>query len=283
MPITASSITLNPTSITLTVGQSDRLSATVYPENTAEKTIIWTSSDESVATVSQDGMVTAIAAGNATITATCGSVSATCDVWVTVSEEPLAQLITPSRYEKKGDGTSCTFVVTMSIPDSELNRLGYNFAYGYTDGTGTDHIITTSQLRYCHTPAQIYNDLRNDFWTLAYAYNNYNELITSSRRHLDGRVDDFNSDILTDYLSRASNVDPDSWIRPTSRGAIVDIPRIEKTTVYIHTLSGTTVYNKTYEGVNVWEEISNDRFVPNTYIVTIISGEITISKKIIIR
>ncbi|MBP3624605.1 MAG: Ig-like domain-containing protein, partial [Peptococcaceae bacterium] len=57
------------------------LTATVLPENATNKTVTWTSSDETVATVA-DGVVTALKAGNVTITATADGKSATCEVTV---------------------------------------------------------------------------------------------------------------------------------------------------------------------------------------------------------
>ena len=75
VPITE--ITLDKTSATLNVGDTDSITATVEPSNTTEDTTVtWTSSDSSVATV-EGGRVTAVAPGNATITATAGSKSAT--------------------------------------------------------------------------------------------------------------------------------------------------------------------------------------------------------------
>ncbi|MCF0218624.1 MAG: Ig-like domain-containing protein [Muribaculaceae bacterium] len=74
----AESITLNKTSLQLYLGKSETLIATVKPDNTTDKTVSWASSDEAIATVDSNGKVTAVKAGTATITATCGSVSATC-------------------------------------------------------------------------------------------------------------------------------------------------------------------------------------------------------------
>ena len=78
-PIMATTITLNKETLELAVGENETLTATVEPENTTDKTIVWSSSNEKVATVSEDGVVTAISVGTATITAKCGEVSATCE------------------------------------------------------------------------------------------------------------------------------------------------------------------------------------------------------------
>lgn len=66
--IKISEITLNETSIILNEGQTRQLTATVTPENAENKTLAWTSSNESVATVTQDGLVTALAEGHTVIT-----------------------------------------------------------------------------------------------------------------------------------------------------------------------------------------------------------------------
>lgn len=77
----ATKVTLNVTSQKLTTGKSFTLKATVAPSNTTD-TIVWKSSNPAVATVSTDGTVKAVKAGNAVITATAGKVSATCKVTV---------------------------------------------------------------------------------------------------------------------------------------------------------------------------------------------------------
>ena len=67
-PVMASAVKLNVAEMTLLIGQSDKLTATVEPENTTDATVTWKSSDESIATVSADGTVTAVSVGEATIT-----------------------------------------------------------------------------------------------------------------------------------------------------------------------------------------------------------------------
>ena len=78
------SITLSASTLTIKEGESNTLTATVLPVNATSRTINWSSSDESVATVA-DGVIIAIAPGNATITATTtdgSNLSATCEVTV---------------------------------------------------------------------------------------------------------------------------------------------------------------------------------------------------------
>lgn len=80
----AESIELNKTESTIYKGKTDIIIATVIPENTTDKTVTWKSSDESVATVDENGIVTAVGRGEATITATSGDGNASADCKVTV-------------------------------------------------------------------------------------------------------------------------------------------------------------------------------------------------------
>ena len=81
VPVHASSITLNKNSISLTsVWQTEQLTATVYPDDAVEKKVHWSSSDITIATVNQMGIVTCVTPGECTITAECEWVTATCSV-----------------------------------------------------------------------------------------------------------------------------------------------------------------------------------------------------------
>lgn len=86
------SITLNTSELVLNIGDSDTLTATLQPEGTSGN-IEWNSSDSTVASVDDAGLVTAVSAGKTSITATFGDVSATCLVTVlpniyTIDVEP---------------------------------------------------------------------------------------------------------------------------------------------------------------------------------------------------
>ena len=83
--VAVSGVTLNKESASIVAGATETLIATVAPANATDKTVIWASSDETVATV-EDGVVTAVAAGTATITATAGeNKTASCAVTVTAA------------------------------------------------------------------------------------------------------------------------------------------------------------------------------------------------------
>ncbi|WP_296329628.1 Ig-like domain-containing protein [uncultured Treponema sp.] len=87
--VAVTGVTLDSTSATLTVGDTKTLTATIAPENASDKTVTWSSSAPSVASVDESGKVTALASGNATITVTTndGSKTATCEVTVEAASE----------------------------------------------------------------------------------------------------------------------------------------------------------------------------------------------------
>jgi NAD-dependent dihydropyrimidine dehydrogenase PreA subunit len=75
--------------LSLPLGSSRTLTPVVLPENATDKTVTWSSSDASVATVSSNGTVTGIKEGRATISAQCGEIVATCpvDVFEAIRED----------------------------------------------------------------------------------------------------------------------------------------------------------------------------------------------------
>ncbi|PJI09331.1 MULTISPECIES: Ig-like domain-containing protein [Clostridium] len=86
--VLATGITLNKTTDSLTLGQTgntDQLTAKVTPDDTTNKAVKWTSSDKSIATVDENGKITAVKEGTATITATTqdgSNLSSSCTVTV---------------------------------------------------------------------------------------------------------------------------------------------------------------------------------------------------------
>ena len=83
--VAAESVTVEPGTLELEVGETGSLSAVIVPD-IATDTVAWASSDESVASVDGNGLVTGVAPGTAVITVTVGNVSAECTVTVTAAE-----------------------------------------------------------------------------------------------------------------------------------------------------------------------------------------------------
>lgn len=125
--VAASKITLNEISKELKVGGTVTLTATVTPENATEYSDVeWSTSDDKIAAVDEEGKVTAKAIGKATITATCGSVSATCEV--TVVATPVESV----SFTRK------TLTLSLTEDGNKTTTLKPNF----TPATATDKTVT---------------------------------------------------------------------------------------------------------------------------------------------
>lgn len=84
------SITLDQTTVMLGEGENVTLKATVTPKDATDNTVTWSSSDESIASVDQNGRISAIKQGSATIMAKAGDKQATCAVTVIKKVESIA-------------------------------------------------------------------------------------------------------------------------------------------------------------------------------------------------
>lgn len=84
--VQADSVSLNVSSLKMETGDTSRLTATVLPANTTDKSVTWKSSNDAVAAVASDGTVTALKRGTATITATTANgKTASCKVTITLA------------------------------------------------------------------------------------------------------------------------------------------------------------------------------------------------------
>ena len=141
--VAVSSITLKPTSCRLIEGGAKTIAPIISPGNATNQKVTWDSSDNSVAEVNEYGLVTAVKAGNATITATTvdGGKTATCDVTVEVRTIPVATVTL--------DITSCEIVVgnivTLTATVTPDNATNKNVAWSSSDNsvaTVEDGVVT---------------------------------------------------------------------------------------------------------------------------------------------
>lgn len=150
--VDAEDVTLNADSITLTVGQSYNLIATVSPNDASNKTVTWSSSNSSIASVSSSGVVTANAIGNCTITVTTNDRgwTDTCRVYVVDELHSLTIVPTPSTATVKfngvvaGTGTQSINAVPGEAVSYEVSLNGYQTVNGvYTMGNADDTLPIT--------------------------------------------------------------------------------------------------------------------------------------------
>ena len=142
--IPATNIELDAYDKTMNVGDKAKLTATVKPADTTDK-VIWKSSNAKVASVDENGNITALAEGKAEITATAGSVSAVCKVTVKVPqniEDNTKYPAIPKDYAKidpvvttvNSDGTK-DMLIMFSISDSDVkNYRGARVTFKREDG-----------------------------------------------------------------------------------------------------------------------------------------------------
>ncbi len=147
----AEQISLDKTSLTLHGNESQQLTATVLPAEASQE-LMWTSSDESVATVSQSGLVSAVAAGNAVITATTTDgtdLSASCDVTVSqVQAESIQLNVTPAGLN---EGSSLQLTATVLPEECDIKTVIWasnNPSVATVDSNGlvTTHSVGTATI-----------------------------------------------------------------------------------------------------------------------------------------
>ena len=134
-------VTVSPSTLTLSVGQTRTLTATVLPENASNKKVIWSSSDNPVATVSQMGLVTAVAAGSATITVTTedGNHKSACDVIVGIPVESVTA--SPSTLTLSVGQTQP--LTAMVLPENATNK-GVTWASNNPSAAVTENGLVTA-------------------------------------------------------------------------------------------------------------------------------------------
>ena len=115
-------VTLSKTFVELTEGDVTMLVATITPDNATNKNVTWTSSNPAVATVN-DGKVTAVAKGNATITVTTedGGKTETCLVKVNAKVYPVTGVTLNKTSVELTEGDETTLVATIT-PDNATNK-----------------------------------------------------------------------------------------------------------------------------------------------------------------
>jgi uncharacterized protein YjdB len=118
--IAVDSVTVSPSTLNMTEGDTQKLQASVSPSDATDKTVTWSSSNDQVASVS-GGTVTALKAGTATITATAGGKKGTCSVTVAAKVYSVTGVKLDITSKELTEGESFTLKATVE-PDNATDK-----------------------------------------------------------------------------------------------------------------------------------------------------------------
>ena len=136
--VSVTDVTLDKTEAALTQGETVQLTATVKPDDATDKSIEWTSSDESVATVDNSGKVTAVSEGKVTITVKTSNLaqSASCDITVKAASIPVTGVNIDSWIINIGVNETSAIAYTIQ-PENATNK-EVSFSSDNTDVVAVD-------------------------------------------------------------------------------------------------------------------------------------------------
>ncbi|MCM1437680.1 MAG: Ig domain-containing protein [Roseburia sp.] len=155
--ISVTGVTLNKSTLTLDIGDSETLTATVKPDNATNRTVSWSSNKSEIASVDNTGKITAKADGTATITATADGKSDTCTVTVNKAQpaaNKYAEIVEAleTRTGKEilmllADNNYLTYIAKSS---TEISKVKANIEIGTNTTLDNDNLVSeiaTTKLR----------------------------------------------------------------------------------------------------------------------------------------
>ena len=179
--ITVTSVSVNKQELTLKVGEEEQLSASVSPANAENKTLMWLSSDETIATVDSEGNVTALQTGETWIKAISeGNAEVSDSCLVSVRQPATGIMLSPEECTLSGIGSTAQLTVLFQPENASNQNVTWKSLNEkictVTDGTvtavgkGTSVVIATSEdggfMAYCtvivEEAAAIQGDVNQD-------------------------------------------------------------------------------------------------------------------------
>jgi uncharacterized protein YjdB len=142
VPVTG--VSLNLVNQSLEVGQTFQLTATVSPSNADIKAVSWSSNNESVASVSSSGLVTANAAGTATITVTTANENKTATCAITVTNIPVTgvSLNFYSGIQLRAVGQTCQLTETITPSNATNKAVSWSSSNESVASVSTSGLVT---------------------------------------------------------------------------------------------------------------------------------------------
>lgn len=178
--IHVTSVTISSTAETITKGGTYTLTATVLPNNATDKSVTWTSSDDTIATVDSNGVVSGVASGDAFITVTTvdGGYTAQCSVSVSEEHDYSKDYFTIESLETSNE-----------IKIQKVSGTNFTIQYSLDNGVSWNNVTNTSAgatIATLNIGEKVI--LKGNVTTYATAYNKYNHFIGSKSFKVYGNV-----------------------------------------------------------------------------------------------
>ena len=142
--VAVSSVSLDRKDLSLTVGQAETLHATVLPENATNKKVSWRSSNEGVARVNDDGEVSGIKRGTATITAEVENKTASCEVTVVEQDVPVTSISLNKTSLSLSKGERFQLTATVLPENASIKSIEWSSSDTSVAAIDSDGLVTAT-------------------------------------------------------------------------------------------------------------------------------------------
>ena len=246
------SVTVSPSTASVGVGETVQLTATVNPSNASPKTVTWTTSNSSYATVSTSGLVTGVAAGTVTITATSTSnpsLSSNCTVTVTAAPNVTYQLVTATSQLAANDIVIIGKGRNASVTSSSIYFLSNNATSSSTSIPGVTNSVASdfATVSSSSTTALLKLTTSSTHYTLN--LQNLGSLTGTQMLHaVSGTYTTLNFDTSTSYNKWDITIDSSSYV--------ASIKSSSKSTYHVYSGTGDTfTCAKTTANVYLYKQV----------------------------
>lgn len=194
---------------------------------------------------------------------------------------------TPLKLQRKGNGTSCMFIISSEYSDDELAEYEYEFIYGYTDVYGVEHMSESTTNRYFKFDDIIYNDPSNTFWVLAqWRYDD--ALVTSGRCFANGQTDeDYNASVFgstTRGAQTSVNKVNDADFCIIGNRLKAEFTETVTLRINVYSLTGTLVKELHYPSSSSFNEVIDlDGLSRGIYVLEACAGDMHIINKVVVE
>lgn len=142
-PVAVESVALDQTTVTLIEGETLQLKATVSPDDAEYDGISWSTSDATIATVSNTGLVTAVTEGTVTITAEAGGKTASCALTIEKAKGPEVEKVTLNQETATlKEGETLQLAATVSPEDADYSGIIWSTADETIATVSEDGLVT---------------------------------------------------------------------------------------------------------------------------------------------